>query len=270
MPDESSALDRLIASSVGRDLLAGPDDQLGIASTGEHYPILDVHRRDLSLTGVGIRVWGWDHPRVEFTNPEGKQYAYPEDCLEFPVHETSPTRQIDISLSYDHPEAGFVRESVTLYVSESYGHLHSQYWMSAYAETGYEGHGGKRIEPTDERMIEFLELVAHIAGDEPMTVAAHDERRLEEVLTALDDTAYGAKARLLLESTWTQHALYELNERRDESIGGITLYEALMGDDEAVKQRVDVFLDQLIGTYTQSYDERELLGEGVESDAGRD
>lgn len=43
-----------------------------------------------------------------------------------------------------------------------------------------------------------------------------------------------------------------------------------MGDDEAVKQRVDVFLNQLIGAYTQSYDERELLGEGVESDAGRD
>ena len=143
------------------------------------------------------------------TNGPGEPYRYPEHLLQFPSNEQDHTRQLDIRFSYSHPSARAVVEEIHLYTTDRTARLSSQFWVSAYAETGYEGHGGKQIEATDESMLEFLELVARIVGDDPESYTEWYERKLVDLLRIYEGTQEGKKMNELSELLWPAQALYE-------------------------------------------------------------
>ena len=245
VPEPDDAVVRVQESSIGKALLAGPDTQFAIESDGSYYPILDIRRKDLALRGISVRAWGWNYPRVAMTNGPGEPYRYPEHLLQFPSNEQDHTRQLDIRFSYSHPSARAVVEEIHLYTTDRTARLSSQFWVSAYAETGYEGHGGKQIEATDESMLEFLELVARIVGDDPESYTEWYERKLVDLLRIYEGTQEGKKMNELSELLWPAQALYEIAERPREELAEETIETALRRD-EVQRSMALALLDEQI------------------------
>ncbi len=151
--------------------LLKPDDlQLAFESDGSHYPKLDVKKQDATLSGVSLTVFGWSSPKVVFTNDENEPYEYPRDYLAYPSNEESRTYELRLSFLYEHPGANFT-ESILLSIGDitnSSLSLSSNVWISEYAEMGYEGHMGERLEDaTDEDLAGFADIIAKIVGDIP-------------------------------------------------------------------------------------------------------
>ncbi|MEO7904311.1 MAG: hypothetical protein ABIR91_00795, partial [Candidatus Saccharimonadales bacterium] len=55
-------------------LLADDDEQLAIESDGAYYRVLDAKKNQATPTGVGLRVWGWDDPKVVYTNKDDEPF----------------------------------------------------------------------------------------------------------------------------------------------------------------------------------------------------
>lgn len=159
-------------------VLAADDDQLAIPSNGEHYPMLDIKKKDATLTGVAARVWGWSDRKQLVTSEPGEPYSYPRDCLMYPSDERSKRYELDIAFAYNHPEAGYFNEKVSLSIGPDGGlRISSQMWVSAYGEMGYEGHYGHSLDDaTDADIAAFADLFAQVVGDEPEAVWHYDER----------------------------------------------------------------------------------------------
>lgn len=173
---------------------------------------------------------GWDYPRSATTNGPDEAYRYPEHFLQFPSDEQEYNRQLDIRFSYSHPDASVVVEELHLYTADRTARLSSQFWVSEYAETGYEGHGEKQIEATDELMLEFLELVAQIVGDEPESYTEWYERQLADFLRTFEGTEEGDKMTELSNLLWPAQALYEIAERPRTELANGTIEGALRRD----------------------------------------
>lgn len=145
------------------EVLAGDDEQLALASDGSYYPVLDATKANATFTGVSLRAWGWDDEKIRYKRDDDDKVAG------YVIYEGEKdrTRQLDISCHYQQGDEHIV-EIVSLYGSTSYRsnpRLYSQIWMSAYAETGYEGHGGKSVnEPTDELVAEFIRIAERLSG----------------------------------------------------------------------------------------------------------
>lgn len=207
-------LERLGAIAAG-SLLAGEDEQLAIPSAGEYYPVLDIRKQNSALVDVGLRVWGWDDPKIIFTNREGEQYKHPEHELVYPSDETSSTRQLELSFDYRDASAGNYSESITLHLpANGSAAISRNIWAMAYAETGYEGHDQQALDNlTDDDIAAFGHLIAEIVGDTPMSVSAKIEQRLQEIINdTVTETARQA-VRSLQDATWPAQAIYLLNTR---------------------------------------------------------
>lgn len=159
-------------------LLADIDEQIAIESNGDYYPVLDIRKSNSRLAGVSVRAWGWNDRKVVFTNQEDEAYEYPKHALFYPSNEKSKLRELDVAfIYYTNDTNEYWSEKVAMQAS-SEGRLSvsSNYIASAYLETGYEGHGGKRLENLSKQdCLDFAEFIAEIVGDQPISVYDKNE-----------------------------------------------------------------------------------------------
>jgi hypothetical protein len=225
-------LERLGATRIG-SLVCADDAQLAIPDAGERGPWLDLRKQDGKLVDVSVLVWGWDHEKTRFV---GDNPAYPNRYRDYPG-EIDKTRQLDINFGYNIGGVD-VTESVSLYGSTSSpGNVAAtrHLWASAYAETGYEGHGGDGIdEPSDAELYEFLELVASIVGDTPESFGEMKARQLAELRQEFEGTEYHDIILEAIAVVRPNQALYEITKREHEDIG--TIARALKSGDKQLQQ----------------------------------
>ena len=221
-------LARLQEIAAGK-LLAKPDTQLAIESDGSYYPKLDITKQDSQLTGVGVRVWGWDDRKWVKMKGRKSKNTYPNDLLWFPEDEKAWTRKFDISFGYRHPKAGPFSETVSMTVSEGADRIsmETNVWVSEYAETGYEGHGGTyRRKCKEADVLAFADLIAHIVGDEPISRAEYKAHQLQVIREKLAPHGYAGMLDELIDASWDVQALYEITKPRFE-LRGASIADAL-------------------------------------------
>lgn len=220
------------------ELLAADNEQLAIKSNGEYYPVLDMRKEQAEVVGVGLRVWGWNHEKYTFTNPDKRNVHPVKDLLMFPSDEKQAQRQIELTFSYlsgqvaeEKPQ--YFTESVSLMVSEGSGaSMYSTVYSPAYAETGYEGHGGKSLESVQEGDVAaFGDLVAEIVGDVPESVAIRESREVYEIVERAVNLQIAEAILELINLTWPAQANYILSQRANGSTK--TIAEAAQSEDSA-------------------------------------
>ena len=222
------------ATRVG-SVLTGDDEQLAVYSTGERYPVLDLRKANATLTGVSIRVWGWDYEKVRYTDVDLPKPSYPRP---YKVYEgqSDTARQLDISFQYDVGGHCF-SDSVCVYASSTAPDntsVRNNVWIADYAEMGYEGNGHHSIDDlTDAELYEFMDVVARLVGDTPISFSEQGELRAQELIDSIADSQYTDIVFRIVEATRPVQAVYELTQRRYDELDGATLVEALSGDDAA-------------------------------------
>jgi hypothetical protein len=244
---ECSARDVLATLSQTRagELLAEQDAQLAIKSDGSHYPILDIKKSDSELVGVSIRTWGWNDEKYVFTNADDEAYDSTKHVLRFPSDEKAARRSLDLNFTYQHTECGQFSESISLSIDCFGGaHFSSSIWMMTYAETGYEGHGGKTVyDLTDEDIVAFGSLIAESVGNEPESIGMRQQRILENIIDRATPEVRTA-IKQLVDETWPAQALYLLT---DKSTGVGTTLAQIVDDSqrsEEVVTRIEGILRQ--------------------------
>lgn len=221
-------LERLQRSPAGA-LLASDDEQLAIASDGSYYPVLDIRKSDATLTGVGVRIWGWDYEKSVFTDQDDEPYDHNKHVLVYPSDEKTRVRELQITFMYDHPASHF-QESILLRVDSQGPDLYRNVYVTEYMETGYEGHAGKGLKHGKKQAVaEFADLVAEIVGDTPESVAESKIRAYLEYEQRVIIPESSAYLREWVENSWAGQVMYDLRRLRVDAAPGsdITLYEAL-------------------------------------------
>lgn len=238
--------DMLVAAGLGR-ALAADDEQLAIESDGSHYPILDVKKADLELDGVGLRVWGWDDPKVVFTNSADEKFDPSKHILKYPHDEKSMLRQIQIGFTYRTPEGSSVIESLSLWLrSEGMATINREIWMPEYAETGYEGHGFAELEDcTEADVLAFGTIAATIVGDEPETIQMQQNRVIRELCEGAASLEGRTAVQRLVDASWPAQAAYVLSMYMKTN--GMTLEAALR--DEATVDEATAAIDEVIASW---------------------
>lgn len=194
-------------------LLHAPDEQLAKWSDGTHYPVLDVRKENATFTGMGLRVWGWEYDKGRYTKDrsDGPPYEF-----KYYPGEKDKARQIDIRIGYE-VDGESVVEELTIYASTTardYVHASSNLSMMAYAETGYEGHGGKHDdELSDEAHEWFLEFVARHVGDNPKSHHDVVMEQVEEVRELAREAKAVTAFNNLIKACWEVQALYLMKHK---------------------------------------------------------
>lgn len=151
------------------DIIRSDEQQLALEPS-DYYPDIDVRKQNATLMQTTVTAWHWESSKTALLDPEDAQKPY--DVLIYPQDEALFLNQLDLSFHYDHPSAGGITETISLLSTQS-GRLElsSLVWLSAYAESGYEGHSRQSINtPTDEQVAAFLEAVTTTVGDDPNPV----------------------------------------------------------------------------------------------------
>lgn len=229
------------------ELLADDDEQLAVESDGSYYPVLDIKKRDMKLNGVGVRAWGWStDSKIVFTTPPGERSVYSRDHLRYPSGEKTEWYELDVSFSYSSKENGTVVESIVLSIAEN-GNLRigRNIWCSAYAETGYEGHGGRSLDDcTDEDVAALADSIATIVGDEPISVEQYRQKQFAEYLEKVVLPQSVTSIQSWLNNSWLTQVSYDLARTR---CGKLSLAVALTRPDTA-----QVAHDLLVHTIEQN------------------
>lgn len=230
--DVDAIYTNIAASRIG-SVLTRADEQLAIPSNGEHYPVLDLRKDHSALVGVSIRAWGWDYDKIRYTDTDRTEITYPRP---YKIYEDSSdvARQMDVTFHYDC-DGHMFSESICMYGSSMAPDnitVRNNVWIADYAETGYEGNGKNEANPlTDEAIYEYLDTVALLLGDAPLSFAEQDERRARELVELFAATGYATEVSRIIDSSWPAQAVYELTVRRYEELGSVTLVDALLGND---------------------------------------
>lgn len=217
-------------------LLAAPDQQLAMPSDGSYYPILDVRKENGRLIGIGLRVWGWDDEKWRYIDNNEKP---PYNIRKYPG-EIDKTRQLEIAMSYRVGRETVTEELSLHFGTAGYIRASSQLHMAAYAETGYEGHGGKGTSNLDDEAVYwFLDFIAKHVGDEPKSVFMLQQERINKIrdtaerngmLSAIDD---------LVEGTWEAQALYIMH-RPCKLLDGKSILQCIESPESAEKVKETV------------------------------
>lgn len=188
-------------------VLNADDTQLAIESDGSYYPVLDIKKQDATLRNVGLTVWGWKDNRkyIMTDNKDARALVYPEN-------EQSEWFEIDVVFGYNHPQAQWFSEKLTLSIgTQGDMRLSSGVSVPEYAETGYEGHGYQALsDQTDEDILHFADVVAEIVGDEPMTTRQHREREFEKFLNKIVLPESVEYLREWIDNSWIEQVLGDL------------------------------------------------------------
>lgn len=192
---------RKIQTSPLGELLAPDDEQLGSAPfRDEEY--VDITKAKSTLTGVSLRVYGWEDEKMSILQPVTKTANY-EHVLAYPSDERRKRRELSIGMSYDSAETGYV-ESLHLSFDDA-GHtdLYRKVYVFEYGETGYEGsHHNLISSVTDEQVTAFGELFAEALGGTPETPQMAFERRLDEIRASCATNEAKDAVEYLLSRAW--------------------------------------------------------------------
>lgn len=240
--EPEAVLDKLASISAG-SVLAANDEQLAIQSKSEYYPLLDIRKQNAKLIGVGLRVWGWDDKKYVYATPDGESYKYPDHLLMYPSNEKNSTRELELTFGYMNDSTRFT-ESVSLYIyPRGSVTISSQVWADAYAETGYEGHGGRSLEKvSDKEIAAFGDLIAETVGDEPKSVAMAIRQQLQELIETAATASAQQAVQNLIELTWPAQANYLLTRSREGE--DRTIAELL--HDEATAEAAVAAIEEII------------------------
>ena len=189
-------------------LLTLPSEQLAIESDGSYYPRLDVRKEGATFIGMSLRVFGWNDRKIRYTNTDQKSppYLYKE----YPDQEDK-TRQLEFGMSYRIGEETF-SERLSLHITSSHPSsidASTIISMPVYAETGYEGHGGKDDHSISDEAVEwFLDFVARSVGDAPKSYNEVMDARIEGVRMMADGHGVREAIDELIDGTWNAQALH--------------------------------------------------------------
>lgn len=213
-------------------ILSPSDKQLAHESDGSYYPVLDIRKESARLTGVGLRVFGWEDEMFRYIDPG--QTAPPYDLKRYPGY-MDKRREIKLSMGYKVGDQTF-NEILTLSTStfrpddiriSSYVYLH------AYMEHGYEGHGGRSdYNPSDEAVEWLLDFVARHVGDQPKSHFEYTMELLNKVRIKAEEVGAGEEVDRLIEATWPTQALFML-EKPCHTLEGMSIIEGLQTSDAA-------------------------------------
>ena len=252
-----------IAASRAGGVLTGMDEQLAIASKGEYYPVLDLRKERSRLAGVSVRAWGWDYDKVRYTDTNQPAITYPRP---FKIYDGSKdiARQLDITFHYDCDGHAF-SESISMYGSSMTPDnisVRNNVWIADYAETGYEGSGKNEIDPlTDEAIYEYLDTVARLIGDTPLSYAEQSEQRAVELVERFATTKYEDMVTRIVEASWPAQSVYEMTGCQYEALGGLTLADALLSDDSTQQAAATI-----LGSRVQEYEAWSAKSEALHAD----
>ena len=247
--DVDAIYTNIAASRIG-SVLTRADEQLAIPSNGEHYPVLDLRKDHSALVGVSIRAWGWDYDKIRYTDTDRTEITYPRP---YKIYEDSSdvARQMDVTFHYDC-DGHIFSESICMYGSSMAPDnitVRNNVWIADYAETGYEGNGKNEANPlTDEAIYEYLDTVALLLGDAPLSYAELSERQAEELVTLFATTKHEDAIVRIVDASWSAQSVYELTGCRYEALGGQTLADALLGDD-STQQTAAAILESRVHEY---------------------
>lgn len=227
-------------------LIAPPDKNLAIESDGSYYPALDVRKQNARMTGMMLTVWGWNYEKIRYID----RTKIPCEYKKYPG-EIDKVRQFEIRMGYDTGQKdGYATESLSLYFgsnSKDSIHAYSQISMPTYAETGYEGHGGKSDKRVSNEAVEwFLNFVAKNVGDQPKSTHDITSEQIEEV--RLVAQAHGVCDAIdeLIEGTWPAQALY-LMSKPMKMLEGKSIIQCLINSDSPKK--AGIAAQQVLRTY---------------------
>lgn len=232
--DSQQMLEELQQGPLGH-LLASPDDNLAMESDGSHYPILDVRKRNASLTGIALRAWGWDYDKIRYTDPTQENPPY--DYKEYPG-EKDKSRQLEISMGWRAGKShdNYATESISVSTYAAYlGDISasSQISMPVYAETGYEGHGGKYEKNVSDEAAEwFLDFIARYVGDQPKSYHELIDEQLEAVRADAERNGVVRAIDSLIRGTWTSQALMMM-KKPCRLLDGKTIAEGVQSPETA-------------------------------------
>lgn len=232
--DPNEMLAELEAGPLGH-LLASPEKQLAFtADSGGYYPQLDVRKMNGQLTGMSLRVWGWDYKKVRYTDPDNKKPPFKYKKYR---GEIDKSRQLEISMGYQVGDQT-MNESLSVHASsERQGLVYasSHVYMHAYMDQGYEGHGGEsdyRI--SDEAVEWFLEFIAKHVGDQPKSFRERDAEIVEQIRDLARERGVLEDIDELIAATWHAQAIYLLG-RPSELLDGKSVYTCLKSPDTAAR-----------------------------------
>ncbi len=230
-----------IAHGPMAQLLATPDQQLAMASDGSYYPILDVRKQNGRLIGIGLRVWGWDEEKWRYIDRDNK---YPDNIRKYPG-EIDKTRQLEIAMSY-RVGSETITEALSLYLGTTgYVRASSRLHMAAYAETGYEGHGGKGMNNlTDEDVYWVLDFIAKHVGDEPKSVFMLQKERINKIRATAERNGMLSAIDNLVAGTWEAQALY-IMYMPCKLLDGKSIYQCIESPESA--ERVKNAVREILG-----------------------
>lgn len=227
-------------------ILSADDSQLAFESDGSYYPILDIKKQDMTLNGVGLRAFGWDDDKVVFTDKPDETYDYHKHLLVYPADEKTHRRELEIQFSYRGPDEKSATESVHLVVdTNGRASISSNIYVHAYAETGYEGHNGVRLDDcTDADLAAYGDLVASIVGDQPESIGMLIDRQLDEISQSVASHDGKLAVQRLIDETWPAQARYLLRRRTRGEQRSIAadLTDAATAD--AGVQRLNILIDK--------------------------
>lgn len=224
------------------ELLAHDDKQLAFESDGSYYPVLDIQKKDATLHSVSLRVFKWtQNYKGVFTNKKGETYQYPRDYLQYPSNEVSHNYELQLCFGYSHPASSFT-ETVTLAIgSETDDSLRvsSEVWVAAYAETGYEGHGGKGLKhASDTDYAQLAGLMAEVVGDQPEAYWQREQRLMDDYIATVPDETSREYLREWVENSFAGQVIHTINSTK---VGSTNLRRALAsGSPEAEKVLADL------------------------------
>lgn len=158
--DAEEVQQRLRQIPAGQILLED-GEELGIENSDDYYQPLNLKVGQADLFAVGMRAYGWEHPRLRYNDDD----TLDQDLLN---HKTDWQRQIDIELAYKDDETGSVAvQSLTIDTSQKehaeLPRVSRSVEAPAYAEMGYEGHNYQNYPVKNEAEVnELLDIMSEL------------------------------------------------------------------------------------------------------------
>ena len=233
-PEE--VLDKLKQTRIG-NVLSGDDEQLAYESDGSYYPILDIKKKDATLTGVGLTVMDWDSEKTAKTDKPGETWDPNRHVLRYPSDENDRHREFILSFGYKSPNLktrdGF-SEKITFTVGESVTGIYREVYVDEYAEMGYEGHHGKTLKKvSDDDVIAMGNLIAEIVGENPESPSERKTKMYNEFLTKILSAESRQYVEEWVNNSWEGQVMADLQYKL--KVDDVPLLEALTSPDLAPK-----------------------------------
>lgn len=228
-------------TSLGKELLIKEGEQMAIESQNPGYPQLDMPKVAEKIDGVSVRVYGWDYDKYRFDDDTRRDVSLIDG-------EVDKTREIKITF-YRAAGKEEVGESIAVWGADTRtGHMNvsREVWMSAYAETGYEGHGFKSSDTmTDESIEQLLEVIAGALGDSPKTVQQWNLERQQSIAAKAHQRGVGELFDQLQAMMWPAQTV-SLCEAKLARFDGRSVASLLEREDDEGEQGAAAALEYVI------------------------